>query len=910
MSRTANNWEIASRVEDNRSKNGDGMPALSKSSSLGMGRKGSLWDDSKDDGKPQKGLGGAAGAPDTISTLPPKGRRASIALGQISRITQPLAGDGGEPREGVAATTSHRRRTSDSSPGSTLRRPSLTGANTSDSASSISSRTLSSRTHSKTRESRVGSLDGGVLNEEEEYSPSLDTVPASKSLSLEREGSRKSNAELGPIRNKSSDLLREEHGRIVGTPIRGRANSLENQAPKSGQGRRRSSLSSGLDYDAVLSGKFDNNPAALLGYLTVPQSRGSSSGSLSPGAASRSSSRDRMLEEAVIETDLRGKTVAHLNRPRQSVTADTRFEDSRSSAGARSGSALDNDSGSGGPVPRSRRRMSLSAFNALQINSLDGRRRDREPSAPLLEEDVQQDASIAAKKRWQWAITLTRKLLRSSSLFRHTAPDTAAGYLATLTQRDAIVNGDRLCTILATKVELRTASQLRQLDTLLCTMPTFARLPMDVRTELGKSAVYIAAGPGRLVIKEGRQPLFVYWMFTGVCTSSTEAPKAAEYEVKSYRAGETLGSFALTAPDQPRAATITTVTPTELVGVSCEAYINAMTGAGHQSYQLGMEHLLRSIPAFESTPTAILGELINAGQAVEFDLASTILSPPDRRFFYILLSGKCHTIRSIPLIRTTPRPALAPPSPSPPQRSSLAPPSPSPPSRTSLTPTDTPQTLTPQPPPTTAPTRSRRPSLKSGPSVPRAPPTLHTRAYMGIPPTDDEELIYETVSTGEIAPLEYFPPLRVGRGEVMDLKAAGVPAAKVRLVRDATKRHGRWVTKEGRVIESDGGGSGGDGEDRRFEDEQEKVAMALDLTVRALQRVECFRISRLDVLRILDEATVMRLVSRSNEGKVGASLQELQESFLTNRAWDEHRKKVVEQVITEGRNRRGSIQTF
>ncbi|KAJ3057340.1 hypothetical protein HK097_008434 [Rhizophlyctis rosea] len=245
--------------------------------------------------------------------------------------------------------------------------------------------------------------------------------------------------------------------------------------------------------------------------------------------------------------------------------------------------------------------------------------------------------------------------------------------------------------------------------------------------------------------------------------------------------------------------------------------------------------------------------------------------------------------RSIPFVRSVTQPITIPI----PTRSASPAPAPS----DDLTPT----------PPSSAPTtlsRPRRPSLKP-PQTPRPPrDTSQLRAYHFTPLLPDEELIYETVTTGELTSLSYFPPLRISRAEVMDFRAAHIPGEKVRIVREATKRH----------LQVFGKGTG-EGVEEGFlmsmaGEEQEGVAVLLDLGVKALQRVECFRVGRVDVLRVLDEDTLRRLVGRTNEGDVGASLQELQESFLTNRAWDEHRKHVVAQVISEGRNRKGSISTY
>ncbi|KAJ3057341.1 hypothetical protein HK097_008435 [Rhizophlyctis rosea] len=591
-----------------------GNESSGKASALSAGgqKRNSIWD--RDDEEleltKRKGIPSDDRKRDNEGTQP-KMRRASINVGQLSQTTRLDEGVIMRTRSksNDYDTISHVRRTTkshSSSPSSTLNRPSLHGSTTS---STPSNRRRSSLAHQLAAPADMGDRVLSEAEEEEDDTHTLGSPPMGstkypRSLTSDklllspmqrtrtRNKSFDSDADSGDeggSRDGRSGRSRQRRGSSFEV-LKGREDSTTSTSSgKDLPGRsRRQSMGTGLDYDALLSGKFDNKPAALLGHLRNA-SRNSSNDSLDGGRKSRLGSRDLLFEESLVEPVKIGRERTSLSRPRQSITTDSGFD---AEAAAKAAS-------------KARRRQSSSNS---QSGVFDPPRRRGSMAV--------EDPRVTAQKRWQWSITLTLKLLKSSSLFRvAAAPDTAAGFLQSLTQRDAVLNGERLSAILATKPPLRSNTQIRQLDTLLCTMPSFARYAADVRTELGKSAVYIAAAPGRVVIKEGQEPLFVYFLFNGVCSSSSSSPSRVDEEGnRSYRHGEMIGGLALSAPDLRRPYTITTVTAAELVGVPKEAFVDAMSSAGHQSYRLGMEQLLRGVSAFEQTPEKILKEFIDVGR--------------------------------------------------------------------------------------------------------------------------------------------------------------------------------------------------------------------------------------------------------------------------------------------------------
>ncbi|KAJ3278440.1 hypothetical protein HK104_002333 [Borealophlyctis nickersoniae] len=729
--------------------------------------------------------------------------------------------------------------------------------------------------------------------------------------------------------------------------------------------RQRSSIGK-LDLDAVLAGKFDNNPKALLGHLagsgpsageSVQQdsssddelqhmrksvmdrtmNRGGMSRSSSDPSMSRQSSGEKVGEMVRIfspaETSGPG-----MGQARRSVSDDGSVLRKKRTSVSEEGERTPPPGVAPGVPPNTRgRRMSISSVNpaiiamvAGSVSSGSGRKKEGSGSPRLSGGSPRQSPRLSvgaatrlsvmeerspgetARYRWKWCITLTRKLLRSSSLFRvgpgagniggGGQPDSMAGYLAGLSQRDNILNGNRIANTLAMKVADRTPAQERQLDSLLCHMPSFARLGSNIRYELAKSALYLGLGPDRTVIRRGLTPLFVYYLFTGACSSvePTDARHGGDI-VKSLKAGEMFGNFPFSAPDQPRPATITTIMPCELIAIPREAYIQAMTGTQQQEFQHVIGHFLRSVPPFEKTPESVVEELVKLGQVVEYEMTTVILPPNERRYFFILLDGKCRAFRSVPIKgrgsstgSTHTRHSAG--------SDDMTP---------KITLTD--DSLTPRAPRATPPpgasSRTRRASLTPNwrprePSISddsQAPQQLLSHSQQ------QQQPVYETLSVGELHPRDYFPPLRLARAEVMEMRAAHVSAENVAVLRTATRRQdgqgkdgvaGVGGGNVGMMTSAAGGETAGD---------DESLALGLDITVKSLQRVECFRIPRVDLLRVVDTATVSRLVSTSCEGTLGVSIQELQENYAAARAWSDHRRSVVAEVVNDVKGRRGSI---
>ncbi|KAJ3249868.1 hypothetical protein HK104_007542, partial [Borealophlyctis nickersoniae] len=70
----------------------------------------------------------------------------------------------------------------------------------------------------------------------------------------------------------------------------------------------------------------------------------------------------------------------------------------------------------------------------------------------------------------------------------------------------------------------------------------------------------------------------------------------------------------------------------------------------------------------------------------------------------------------------------------------------------------------------------------------------------------------------------------------------------------------------------------------------------LDVSVAASQPVECLRVAKLDLVRVLPAEVLSGMMDPASEGVLSAGVEELQRCYLTRKAWEGYRRKVVAEV--------------
>ncbi|KNC96030.1 uncharacterized protein SPPG_08625 [Spizellomyces punctatus DAOM BR117] len=584
-------------------------------------------------------------------------------------------------------------------------------------------------------------------------------------------------------------------------------------SPRTDPRRRRASLSSGdstefrrimknrgmgnLDVDQVLQGKFDAKPELLLSKL----------------------------QQAMTPKQLNVKTLDGEGTDQLTPIK---------------------DSASFGPVRRNRR-MSITHFEEKDIKAVTNAN-----SLPTTRQ--------TAAQRWSFAITSVKKLLLSTLLFRRNNTDSettsASNMLAAITQTEGVLAGCRLERLLETPSLQRSQTQERALDIVLCHMNGYARFPPGVRKRLSRAITLVSVPPHKLVIKSAYQPLFVYFLLSGICIATNESGTT------TYKPGDLFGEFPITAPQCVRTCTVETVTACTLVSVPRDDYIRALTEEGGEEEE-SMEGFVRSCKGFEGAAEDVVNRVAGTGNVVRYEAGSVVVPPDERKMVCFLVRGRCRAMRVVPFVEWSA--AVD--------------------GHVSLDISAANHKTT-----TTTTMTGQRRGQGTLSAFRRNSATVVSPYIPGSAPLDHKEtLVHETLVLGDLEPKSYFPPLRLLRSEATDMRIQHVSATKIELLRTAV------------VGQYDPSHSESMAETASQAFERETFAAGFGITVTALTPVEVLCFPKVVFLQIVDVATLKSLVDPINEGVLGIPVHELQVKYLETLAWDEHRKSIVAEYSSEKR---------
>ncbi|KAI9005200.1 hypothetical protein BC832DRAFT_475355 [Gaertneriomyces semiglobifer] len=414
----------------------------------------------------------------------------------------------------------------------------------------------------------------------------------------------------------------------------------------------------------------------------------------------------------------------------------------------------------------------------------------------------------------------------------------------------------------------------READTLLIHIQSFAKLPAPVRRAMARYATLLHVAPGRLIIKAGHSPLFVYFLLSGACIATDPATS----DVRSYSAGECFGAVPLSDPAAPRKVTIEAVVETMLFAVPVDEYVQAVTtGDGTD----GAMPIWQCFGPFKDTPPELLKQLMVIATAARYEANQIILPPEERKNICFLIRGTCKILRRVPFVL---------------KRTDIGPPACSPAATPNLS------------------DRSSRPStsvsLRS--SVSSDEPRTSNGLYAVPPGTmpcellQGEQLIYRMLSLGELEPHAHFPPLRLLQTEAAVYRSQSISSTKVDILQRAVERQydSHWKNTQSAATKIRAPRDSAQG---ASEYERESLAAALDMTVLATTPCEVLVIPKMDLVRILDVESIRQLVDPDYEGVVGTRVEDVQKEYLSAKRWETGRASIVAEY--RGRNRSSSVGT-
>ncbi|KAI9208843.1 uncharacterized protein BJ171DRAFT_471196 [Polychytrium aggregatum] len=394
----------------------------------------------------------------------------------------------------------------------------------------------------------------------------------------------------------------------------------------------------------------------------------------------------------------------------------------------------------------------------------------------------------------------------------------------------------RIRCLLEAPREYQPRGRLAELQKLMQTLPAFACLPNSTQHTILELMEFVHVDRDTRIIAKDQDATQLYFVLNGVCaiTHSADRPYVDDAPIE-YRAGDAVGEFAMSIRRERRRTTVQSRTAVDMVAVQIPEFIAAFTDTNSVSVLERVSQTadkLRSMQALQQCHPLMLRKLALVSQVVTIESPGQVVVQcglEARNKLYFITKGQCKGQRWVPFVRSKPKGSG---------------------------------------------------SQKQATAGPLRP------FYCNQKVPDNEELMFENLSFGNLQAGEHFPRLVVLQSELNPLRTQGIAKSKITFalntllsLRTQSQSFLRLLNDTGPMSSSIPSAM----------PETEETFAGLDMSFVSLQRVELIQIDRLDLLNIADEETIYSLLE--NKGCLGTPLETLQMEFTKKLAWEEIRRE-------------------